>query len=167
MHAHFKLFQRRWGLFLHYGLYANGEYHEQEQRNLSWERSAYAEHYLPQFTAEAFDADAIVEFAQRVGMEYLVITTKHHDGFCLWDSVVSTRSRAIRVFVRVYARRQCRGAGPGRSYRQCSRQASRADPHPVRVGSGSLAVLHAVVVGAHQRISGCASGSSTWTWQGV
>jgi alpha-L-fucosidase len=38
------------------------------------------------FDPRAFDADAWVAFAQRAGMRYLVITTKHHDGYCLFDA---------------------------------------------------------------------------------
>ena len=33
-----------------------------------------------------FNADKIVKLAKKAGMKYLVITTKHHEGFCLWDS---------------------------------------------------------------------------------
>jgi alpha-L-fucosidase len=99
----FDLFHRRWGLFLHYGIYSNGEYHEQEQWRLEIPREKYVDKYFPLFTAESFDADAIVRFAQKVGMEYLVITTKHHDGFCLWDTVLSdykaTKSPAGRDLI--------------------------------------------------------------------
>lgn len=104
MNNDFDLFQRRWGLFLHYGIYSNGGYHEQEQWKLAWERQAYIAEYFPRFTAEQFDAEAIVEFARQVGMEYLVITTKHHDGFCLWDSALTdykaTRAPAGRDLIR-------------------------------------------------------------------
>ncbi|MBD3305541.1 glycoside hydrolase [candidate division KSB3 bacterium] len=90
----FDLFQRRWGLFLHYGIYSNGEYHEQEQWRRDIPREECVAKYFPQFTAESFNADAIVEFAQKVGMEYLVITTKHHDGFCLWDTALTDYNAA-------------------------------------------------------------------------
>ncbi|ULT27322.1 alpha-L-fucosidase [Sphingobacterium sp. E70] len=33
-----------------------------------------------------FNADQIVQLAKDAGMKYLVVTTKHHEGFCLWDS---------------------------------------------------------------------------------
>lgn len=41
------------------------------------------------FTGEAFDADAIARPAVDVGMRYAVLTTRHHDGFCLWDTAVT------------------------------------------------------------------------------
>ena len=43
-----------------------------------------------QFTPTRFDADAIVRLARDAGMKYIVITSKHHDGFALFDSKVST-----------------------------------------------------------------------------
>lgn len=42
--------------------------------------------YAPLFTADKYDPKAIVNLAKRVGMKYIVLTAKHHDGFCLWES---------------------------------------------------------------------------------
>ena len=42
-----------------------------------------------QFTAEKFDADAIARMAKGAGMRYVVITSKHHDGFSLWHTKLS------------------------------------------------------------------------------
>lgn len=74
-----------YGLFIHYGLYSLLGNHEWVQYN---ERIPPAEYALLQdyFTAENFDAERIVELAQDSEMEYINITTKHHDSFCLWDS---------------------------------------------------------------------------------
>jgi len=39
-----------------------------------------------EFNPSLFNAEEWVKTAKEAGMKYLVITTKHHDGFCLWDS---------------------------------------------------------------------------------
>ncbi len=48
--------------------------------------------FIPGLTLERFDADAIAQLAVDAGMGYLVPVTKHHDGFCWWDSDVSERT---------------------------------------------------------------------------
>ena len=48
-------------------------------------REAYRK-YASCFTAKKYDPQAIVNLAQKAGMKYIIITTKHHDGFCLWNS---------------------------------------------------------------------------------
>ena len=75
----------RFGLFLHWGLYAipaRGEgVRNQEQMP--------EESYLPffeEFRAEDFDPKAWANAAKEAGMRYAVLTAKHHDGFCLFDS---------------------------------------------------------------------------------
>ena len=78
-----------YGLFLHYGLYSLLGNHEWVQYD---EEIPPAEYALLQdhFTAERFDADEIVDVAVDAGMEYVNLTTKHHDGFCLFDSAETT-----------------------------------------------------------------------------
>ena len=82
-----------YGLFLHYGLYSLLANHEWVQY---YEEIPPAEYALLQqhFTAEGFDAEEIVRFAQEAGMEYINLTSKHHDGFCLFDSDETTFSSA-------------------------------------------------------------------------
>lgn len=48
-------------------------------------RSSYRK-YATEFTAEKFDPQSIVSLAKRAGMKYIILTAKHHDGFCLWNS---------------------------------------------------------------------------------
>ena len=79
------LFDRRIGLFVHWGIYAVDGYHEQQRMRQRMGRADY-ERRLSAFTAEAFDADAFAAAAVSLGAEYVVLTAKHHDGFCLWDT---------------------------------------------------------------------------------
>lgn len=86
----------RFGMFIHWGLYAEaaGTWHRRFLGGWTeWLLSkgqidpvAYQRELLPRFDPAGFDADAIVSAAKRAGMGYIVITTKHHEGFCLWDS---------------------------------------------------------------------------------
>jgi alpha-L-fucosidase len=78
-------FEKRLGMFVHWGLYAIPAWHEQVQ----WRRSIPRKDYEPlihQFNPVRFDPDAWLDVMQEAGMEYLCVTTKHHDGFCLWDT---------------------------------------------------------------------------------
>ncbi|MFL6257821.1 MAG: alpha-L-fucosidase, partial [Pyrinomonadaceae bacterium] len=90
--------EARFGLFIHWGLYAvpAGEWKGQLVPGLGeWimnrARIPVAE-YEPlakQFNPVEFDADAWVRTARDAGMKYLVITSKHHDGFAMYHSKVS------------------------------------------------------------------------------
>jgi alpha-L-fucosidase len=86
--------EARFGMFIHWGLYAipAGEWPGRGNHHGEWIRDsakiplADYETLLPKFNPVKFDADAWVGLAQDAGMRYLVITSKHHDGFCLFDS---------------------------------------------------------------------------------
>lgn len=85
----------QYGLFIHFGAYSmlggvwEGEnvpgYAEWIQGKANIDREVYAAKAL-QFNPTQFNADRIVKNAKAAGMTYLVVTSKHHDGFCLWDS---------------------------------------------------------------------------------
>lgn len=78
----------RFGLFIHWGLYAlpgRGEWVLLQERIPNEEYAALAWRFRP----DAWQADRWVELAQRAGTKYMVLTTRHHDGFCLFDSRVS------------------------------------------------------------------------------
>ncbi|MEZ4457936.1 MAG: alpha-L-fucosidase [Gemmatimonadales bacterium] len=78
----------RVGLFIHWGIYsllADGEW-VMENRGI---RAADYERLAPRFNPTRFDAAAWVSLAQRAGARYLTMTTKHHDGFAMFDTRVS------------------------------------------------------------------------------
>jgi alpha-L-fucosidase len=85
----------QYGMFIHFGLYSvlGGEwennpvgwYSEWIQASANIPREKYAR-IAEEFNPVDFDADFIVRTAKASGMTYLVITSKHHEGFCLWDS---------------------------------------------------------------------------------
>ena len=79
------LFNRRLGLFIHWGIYSVNGYHEQERMRKRMPRAEY-ETCAAGFTAARFDADKFVGAAESLGAEYIVFTAKHHDGFCMWDT---------------------------------------------------------------------------------
>ncbi len=78
-------FEKRYGLFVHWGLYAISGFHEQEMFRKNTPRKQY-EKYLHQFNPVDFDPERWLDIAQESGMEYIVFTTKHQDGFCLWNT---------------------------------------------------------------------------------
>jgi alpha-L-fucosidase len=78
-------FRKRFGLFIHWGLYAIPAWHEQHMYRLGWTREQY-EPLMKQFNPARFSPDAWLDAARSTGMEYLCLTAKHIDGFCLWDT---------------------------------------------------------------------------------
>ena len=88
--------EARFGLFIHWGLYAipAGEWGKDKDHGEWIRESAHIpvaeyEKFQPQWNPVKFDADAWATAAHDAGMRYLVITSKHHDGFDLFDSAVS------------------------------------------------------------------------------
>ena len=77
--------RKRFGMFIHWGLYAIPAWHEQILWRGDIRRRDY-EKLVGEFNPRQFDPDAWLDVLQAAGMEYLCITTKHHDGFCLWDT---------------------------------------------------------------------------------
>jgi alpha-L-fucosidase len=85
--------EARFGMFIHWGLYAipagewNGrtDYGEWIRNNAKIPIDVY-DQFQARFNPAKFDPDAWVRMAKAAGMQYIVITTKHHDGFALFDS---------------------------------------------------------------------------------
>ena len=78
-------FEKRFGLMVHWGIYSVGARHEQELQRMKTPVAMY-EDYARRFDPVKFDPAQWLDMAQEAGMEYLVFTTKHHDGFCMWDT---------------------------------------------------------------------------------
>ena len=75
----------RFGFFIHWGIYAADGRHEQTQQRYKVPAEEY-EKLVQGFTAENFSPDSWLDLAEECGMDYMVLTVKHHDGFCLWDT---------------------------------------------------------------------------------
>jgi len=74
-----------YGMFIHYGLYSLLEKGEWVQLRDTIPVAEYAK-LKDRFTASAFNADQITDVALKAGMKYITITSKHHDGFCLFET---------------------------------------------------------------------------------
>jgi alpha-L-fucosidase len=75
----------RFGMFIHWGLYALPARHEWVKHNEQIPDERYDE-YFRRFDPDLYEPEAWARAAADAGMKYFVITTKHHEGFCLWDS---------------------------------------------------------------------------------
>ena len=77
--------QARFGMFLHWGLYsipARGEWIRSFEKLTDEEYGKYFEEFNP----VDYDPKKWAKLAKKAGMKYMVLTAKHHDGFCLFDS---------------------------------------------------------------------------------
>ncbi|WP_322403332.1 alpha-L-fucosidase [Massilia luteola] len=107
--------QARFGMFIHWGLYAipgRGEWVQWNEQIPTGEYAKLADRFKP----EGFDADAWAQLAKSAGMKYMVFTSRHHDGFAMFDDgdnpFSSTKTAARRDFVADYVK-AARKAGMG------------------------------------------------------
>ncbi len=105
----------RFGLFIHYGLYSllgRGEWVQLHECIPVADIEKLAE----RFTAENFNADWWADLAVDAGMRYINLTTRHHDGFCLWNTrqtdFSSVKTRCGRDLVGEFAK-ACNKRGLG------------------------------------------------------
>jgi len=105
--------EARFGMFIHWGIYSllrRGEWIMLRSRIPKAEYAKLADRFDP----KKFDASRWVEQARDAGMRYMVLTTRHHDGFSLWDSQASdfnsVKTNANRDFIAEYAD-ACHDAG--------------------------------------------------------
>lgn len=75
----------RLGLFLHWGLYSLAARHEWV-KNYEKLDDAHYQRYFDHFYPDLYNPKDWARAAKAAGMEYMVVTTKHHEGFCLWDT---------------------------------------------------------------------------------
>ncbi len=95
--------QDRFGMFIHWGLYAIPARGEWVRSRESLSQDDY-QPFFDTFDPTAFDPAAWARVARQAGMRYMVLTAKHHDGFCLFDSALTdykaTNTPAGRDLVR-------------------------------------------------------------------
>jgi len=75
----------RFGMFIHWGLYALPARHEWV-KNIERITDEDYQKYFDHFDPDLYDPHAWARAAKDAGIKYFVVTTKHHEGFCLWDS---------------------------------------------------------------------------------
>ena len=75
----------RFGMFIHWGIYALAARHEWVKNYEEMTTKDYQK-YFDYFQPDLFTPQLWAKAAKEAGMKYFVITTKHHDGFCLWDT---------------------------------------------------------------------------------
>lgn len=75
----------RFGMFIHFGLYFLAARHEWVQTNECMTEEEYFR-YFERFNPDMYEPKKWAEKAKKAGMRYAVMTAKHHDGFCLFDS---------------------------------------------------------------------------------
>lgn len=75
----------RFGMFIHWGLYSLASRQEWVQNYEKMDNQTYKK-YFEHFDPDLYNPQLWADTAAKAGMKYAAITTKHHEGFCLWDS---------------------------------------------------------------------------------
>lgn len=95
----------RFGMFIHWGLYSIPARHEWVKSHEEIDDSDYQK-YFKEFNPVNYDPKKWARLAKEAGMKYAVLTTKHHEGFCLFDSAYTdykaTNTPAGRDLVKEY-----------------------------------------------------------------
>jgi alpha-L-fucosidase len=77
--------EARFGMFIHWGLYALPARHEWIKNRERMTNEQYQK-YFELFNPDLYNPQEWAKMAKAAGMKYVVLTAKHHEGFCLWDS---------------------------------------------------------------------------------
>ena len=80
--------EARFGVFIHWGLYAIPARGEWVRSTEQMEEAGYMR-YFYEFDPRLYDPSTWVRAAKRAGMKYIILTAKHHDGFCLFDTATT------------------------------------------------------------------------------
>src|ERR1700761_8539941 len=95
----------RFGMFIHWGLYSGAARHEWVKHNEHMTNEEYQK-YFDIYNPDHFDPHKWARAAKAAGMKYAVLTTKHHEGFCLFDSKYTdykaTNTKAQRDLVKEF-----------------------------------------------------------------
>ena len=95
----------RFGMFIHWGLYALPARHEWVRNSERITNETYQK-YFDEFNPDLFEPKKWAKEAKAAGMKYAVLTTKHHEGFCLFDSKYTnykaTNTAAKRDLIKEY-----------------------------------------------------------------
>lgn len=95
----------RFGMFIHWGLYAMPARNEWI-KHIECQTDEIYDKYFKYFNPDMYDPKAWAKMAKAAGMKYAVLTTKHHEGFCMFDTKYTdykcTNTPAGRDLVREY-----------------------------------------------------------------
>ena len=75
----------RFGMFIHWGLYALPARHEWVKNNERMTNEQYQK-YFEEYNPDLYNPKEWARMAKEAGMKYVVLTAKHHEGFCNFDS---------------------------------------------------------------------------------
>ncbi len=78
-------YENKFGMFIHWGIYSLLGIHEQAQAKADIPHEEY-DKLVEVFNPVKFNPKEWVSLAKKAGMKYICFTTKHHDGFCMWDT---------------------------------------------------------------------------------
>ena len=80
-----RFFENRLGLFVHWGIYSVGEWHEQHGYRADIPRDEYSK-YADMFNPKEFNPSEWIDVAEEMGAQYICFTSKHIDGFCMFNT---------------------------------------------------------------------------------